>query len=168
MIHIAAAASSRFLARFDTSDRLVFRLTNGTTEYQKVTNREFKDTSKWYNCVWVIDVSQDTADDRSKVFIDGEQVTWSSSGHPGKNTDVVGLADGTTQRVSGTSHSTGQYFDGYLAEFNYSDGQALGPSDFGTTDTSTGRWVPVAFPTTLTTFTVIVTGCGFLFNRVHH
>ena len=32
MIHIGAAASTRFLARFDTSDRLVFRLTNGTTE----------------------------------------------------------------------------------------------------------------------------------------
>ena len=160
MIHIGAAASTRFLARFDTSDRLVFRLTNGTTEYQKITNRTFQDTSKWYNCVWVIDVSQDTPDDRSKVFIDGEQVTWASTGDPGKNTDVVGLADGTTQRIGCGSHFVGQIFDGYLAEFNYSDGQALGPSDFGTTDTSTGRWVPVAFPTTLTTFTVTVANPG--------
>ena len=77
-----------------------------------------------------------------------------------KNTDVVGLADGTTQRIGCGSHFVGQIFDGYLAEFNYSDGQALGPSDFGTTDTSTGRWVPVAFPTTLTTFTVTVANPG--------
>ena len=57
MIHVGAAPSTRLLARFDTSNRLVFRLTNGTTEYQKVTNRTFEDGSKWYHCHWQIDVS---------------------------------------------------------------------------------------------------------------
>jgi len=145
MIHIAAAASSRLLVRFDTSNRMVFRLTNGTTEYQKVTNRTFEDTSKWYHCHWQIDASQSTATDRSKVWIDGDQITsWSSDSNPGQNTDVVGLSDGTTQRVSGTSHSTGQYFDGYLAEFNYCDGVITTVDNFGITDTSTGRWIPKA------------------------
>jgi hypothetical protein len=143
MIHVAAAASSRLLVRFDTSNRLVFRLTNGTTEYQKVTNRTFEDTSKWYHCHWQIDASQSTATDRSKVWIDGNQITsWSSDSNPSQNTDVVGLSDGTTQRVSGTSHSTGQYFDGYLAEFNYCDGVITTVDNFGITDTSTGRWIP--------------------------
>ena len=143
MIHVAAAPSSRLLARFDTSNRLVFRLTNGTTEYQKVTNMTFEDSSKWYHCHWQIDVSQSTATDRSKVWIDGDQITsWSSDSNPGQNTDVVGLSDGTTQRVSGTSHSTGQYFDGYLAEFNYCDGVITTVDNFGITDTATGRWIP--------------------------
>jgi|TARA_B100000085_G_scaffold276171_1_gene294944 hypothetical protein len=143
MIHVAAAPSSRLLARFDTSNRLVFRLTNGTTEYQKVTNMTFEDSSKWYHCHWQIDASQSTATDRSKVWIDGDQITsWSSDSNPGQNTDVVGLSDGTTQRVSGTSHSTGQYFDGYLAEFNYCDGVITTVDNFGITDTATGRWIP--------------------------
>ena len=143
MIHVGAAPSTRLLARFDTSNRLVFRLTNGTTEYQKVTNMTFEDSSKWYHCHWQIDVSQSTATDRSKVWIDGDQITsWSSDSNPGQNTDVVGLSDGTTQRVSGTSHSTGQYFDGYLAEFNYCDGVITTVDNFGITDTATGRWIP--------------------------
>ena len=143
MIHVGSAPSTRLLVRFDTSNRLVFRLTNGTTEYQKITNMTFEDSSKWYHCHWQIDVSQSTATDRSKVWIDGDQITsWSSDSNPGQNTDVVGLSDGTTQRVSGTSHSTGQYFDGYLAEFNYCDGVITTVDNFGITDTATGRWIP--------------------------
>ena len=143
MIHVGAAPSTRLLARFDTSNRLVFRLTNGTTEYQKVTNMTFEDSSKWYHCHWQIDVSQSTATDRSKVWIDGDQITsWSSDSNPGQNTDVVGLSDGTTQRIGCGSHFVGQIFDGYLAEFNYCDGVITTVDNFGITDTATGRWIP--------------------------
>ena len=143
MIHVGAAPSTRLLVRFDTSDRLVFRLTNGTTEYQKVTNRTFQDTSKWYHCHWQIDVSQSTATDRSKVWIDGDQITsWNADVNPGQNTDVVGLSDGTTQRIGCGAHFVGQIFDGYLAEFNYCDGVITTVDNFGVTDTSTGRWIP--------------------------
>ena len=143
MIHVAAAPSSRLLARFDTSNRLVFRLTNGTTEYQKVTNMTFEDSSKWYHCHWQIDASQSTATDRSKVWIDGDQITsWSSDSNPGQNTDVVGLSDGTTQRIGCGAHFVGQIFDGYLAEFNYCDGVITTVDNFGITDTATGRWIP--------------------------
>tara|TARA_E500000318_G_scaffold83273_1_gene78857 strand:- start:548 stop:2962 length:2415 start_codon:yes stop_codon:yes gene_type:complete len=145
MIHVGAAASTRLLVRFDTSDRLVFRLTNSTTEYQKVTNRTFEDTSKWYHCHWQIDVSQSTATDRSKVWIDGDQITsWSSDSNPAQNTDVVGLSDGTTQRIGCGAHFVGQIFDGYLAEFNYCDGVITTVDNFGVTDTSTGRWIAKA------------------------
>ena len=75
MIHVGAAPSTRLLARFDTSNRLVFRLTNGTTEYQKVTNMTFEDSSKWYHCHWQIDASQSTATDRSKICIDRDWET---------------------------------------------------------------------------------------------
>jgi|TARA_Y100000015_G_scaffold41987_1_gene48813 hypothetical protein len=164
MIHVGSAPSTRLLARFDTSDRLVFRLTNGTTEYQKVTNMTFKDSSKWYHCVWAIDVSQSTATDRSKVYIDGQRITsWSSDNNPAQNTDVVGLADGTTQRIGCGAHFVGQIFDGYLAEFNYIDNQVLLPASFGITDTSTGRWIPKTvepFPTTTTDIAVTVVSSG--------
>jgi hypothetical protein len=143
LTHIGAAASTRFLARFDTSNRLVFRLTNGTTEYQKITNRTFEDSSKWYHCHWQIDVSQSTATDRSKVWIDGDQITsWSADVNPAQNTDVVGLADGTTQRIGSAAASISQCYDGYLAEFNYCDGVITTVDNFGVTDTSTGRWIP--------------------------
>ena len=34
------------------------------------------------------------------------------------------------------------YFDGYMAEVNFIDGQALTPSSFAETDTETGQWIP--------------------------
>ena len=73
MCHFAAAAASRLLVRFDTSNRLTFRLTNGTTEYTIVTNMTFEDTTKFYHCVWQIDVTQGTAANRSRVWIDGTE-----------------------------------------------------------------------------------------------
>ena len=38
--------------------------------------------------------------------------------------------------------NTTNYFDGYLGEINFIDGQALTPSSFGQTDSTTGVWVP--------------------------
>lgn len=144
-IHIGAAPSTRLLARFDTSDRLVFRLTNSTTEYQAVTDMKFEDVNKWYHVVWQIDASQATSSNRSRVWIDGNEVTsWASAAYPAQNTDIVGLADGTTRRLASGSHFEGQHFDGQLAEFNFIDGSIVDVSEFGITDTSTGRWIPKA------------------------
>jgi hypothetical protein len=40
---------------------------------------------------------------------------------------------------------TTDYFDGYMAEVNFIDGQALTPSSFGQTDPTTGVWSPLAY-----------------------
>ena len=138
-----AASGTKLMARFDTANRITLRLSNGSTEYQKITNRSFEDTSKWYHCVWQIDASQSTATDRSILYVDGDRITsWSSDNNPGQNTDVVGLADGSTFRIGSNSHAVGQIWDGYIAEFNYVDGSVVAPTVFGLTDTSTGRWIP--------------------------
>tara|TARA_B100001057_G_C22858723_1_gene953637 strand:+ start:17 stop:2779 length:2763 start_codon:yes stop_codon:yes gene_type:complete len=159
-----AAPSGRLFVRFDTSNRLVFRLTNSTTEYQIITNRTFEDTSKFYHLLWQIDASQGTAANRSRVWVDGDEITsWNSAAYPAQNTDIVGLADGTVFRISSLSHSATQFFDGYIAEFNCISGQALLPSSFGITDTSTGRWIPKTvepFPTTTTDIAVTVVSSG--------
>jgi hypothetical protein len=42
----------------------------------------------------------------------------------------------------GASAATATFFDGYLTEINFIDGQALTPSSFGETDIITGVWKP--------------------------
>ena len=37
---------------------------------------------------------------------------------------------------------SGSHFDGYLAEFNFIDGQVLDASSFGETNALTGQWIP--------------------------
>ena len=155
---IAAGASSRFLVRFNTSDQLTLRLTNGTTEYTLTTNMVFRDPSAWYHCVWRIDVTQATAADRSQLYVNGSAVTFTGSSLPAQNTDVVGLADATTQRIGILSHSTASSkYDGYLAEFYYMDGQALAPTDFGETN-SNGVWVPKEYTGLYGTNSFYITG----------
>jgi hypothetical protein len=142
---IAAAASSRFMARFSTGDELTLRLTNGTTEYTLTTNMVFRDPSAWYHCVWRIDVTQAVAANRSRLYVNGSAVTFTGSSLPAQDTDVVGLGDATTQRIGILSHSTSSNkYDGYLAEFYYIDNASLDSSSFGKTNDD-GVWVPIEY-----------------------
>ena len=123
-----------------TSSNQIQWVTSGGSAVNKVSNRTFEDTSKWYHILVSIDTTQSTADNRNRIYVDGDEITsWATNTNPSQNADYV-LASGlqTIGNLSGGS----QYFDGYLAEVNYVDGTALTPSTFGVTDTSTGRWIP--------------------------
>jgi hypothetical protein len=66
------------------------------------------------------------------------------------NSVEVGSYTGTiTLLNAATSHFIGRYssnyFDGYLTEINFIDGQALTPSSFGATNATTGVWGPAAY-----------------------
>jgi hypothetical protein len=117
----------------------VYDWTGSTYRLRRITNRTFEDASKWYHIVLAIDTTQATASDRVKLYVDGDEVTsFSTSVDPSLNLDtLVGSADNYN-----VGSMTSNYLNGYLAEVNYIDGQALGPETFGVTDTSTGRWIP--------------------------
>tara|TARA_R100001594_G_scaffold12264_1_gene27402 strand:+ start:7984 stop:11049 length:3066 start_codon:yes stop_codon:yes gene_type:complete len=138
---IAAAPSGRFFARFTTADKLALRLTNGTDENEETTIIRFRDATAWYHCVWRIDVTQSTSTDRSRFYVNGSEVALDNSDPPAQNTDVVGLGDGTTQRIGMLAHASASKYDGYLAEFIYVDNQSLDASSFGELS-SNGIWVP--------------------------
>ena len=66
------------------------------------------------------------------------------------NSVEVGSYTGTiTLLNAATSHFIGRYssnyFDGYLTEINFIDGQALTPASFGYADTATGVWQPLPY-----------------------
>ena len=64
---------------FAADDTLVFKQKNdGSTSGQYVTNRQFRDISAWYHFVVIMDTTQGTADDRCKVYINGERITAST------------------------------------------------------------------------------------------
>ena len=133
----------------------------GATALQ--TNRTFEDTSKWYHVLLRVDSTQSTADDRVRLYVDGDQITsFGTRNNPSQDADASVWTSGTDIRlfriVGGTN-----YYDGYAAEINYADGQALLPASFGETDTSTGRWVPSTvkpYPTTTTSIAVTVVSSG--------
>ena len=101
----------------------------------------FRDPSAWYHLVVAMDTTQATASDRIKIYVNGTQVTaFSTASYPSQNIDT--FVDNTvSHQISGT----GGYFDGYLAEVNFIDGQALTPSSFGSTNALTGVWQPARY-----------------------
>jgi len=137
----AGGASSRFMIRMHSDDKLTFRLTNGTTEKTMTTDMVFRDVSAWYHCVWTPDCTGSISSEYSKLYVNGARVTMTGT-QPSANTDFAGYGDGSTMAISSNSHSlSSQEWDGYLAEMVLIDGQALDPSSFGLYNDS-NIWIP--------------------------
>ena len=119
---------------------------NNSTAWSLVTSRVFKDFSAWYHIVVAIDTTQSTASDRVKVYINGIQETsFSTANYPSQNYDSLWLYSNV--RI-GASDGGGSYYagwNGYIAEYNAIDGQALTPASFGETDATTGQWNPIKY-----------------------
>lgn len=128
---------------FQSSDtiRVVGNNASASVQYQLITSALFRDVSAWYNIVVAYDTTQATASNRIKLYVNGTQITaFSTSTYPPLNYDTR-INTAQDHRIgSAVPASSSIYFDGYMAEFNLIDGQALDPSSFG--ETKSGVWIP--------------------------
>ena len=107
------------------------------------TTQFFRDPSAWYHIVAVIDTTQATASNRTKLYINGVQVTdLTTALYPSQNAD--GDINNTVEHNIGKQVGQSRYLDAYLAEVNFIDGSALDPTDFGEFDES-GVWRPIKY-----------------------
>jgi len=127
---------------FNSSDQINLR---AVYPNDFVTTAIFRDPAAWYHVVCAVDTTQATSTDRVKLWINGSQITsWVSTGYPALNATTVDWNTNKNTPIGVQYIVTGPigYFDGYMAEVNFIDGQALTPSSFGQTDGATGVWVP--------------------------
>jgi len=113
-----------------------------STSY-RVTNRVFRDYGSWYHIVLRVDTTQSTANDRIKIYVNGVQETsFSTTNNPSEDADTPFNA---TYRhdVGSINVASPNFFDGYMAEVNFTDGVSNDPSAFG--ETKEGVWVPKAY-----------------------
>ena len=133
-----------FIIDWTTSNTLEI-YDNGPANVSLITTQVFRDPSSWYHLVIVYDTTQATTANRVKVYVNGTQVTsFSSAVYPAQNTNSFNNQAGIPARI-GIWPSGSQYFDGYITEFNFIDGQALTPSSFGNTNSTTGVWQPAKY-----------------------
>jgi hypothetical protein len=117
---------------------------DGSTDNHNVrTNALLRDPSAWYHIVCAADSTQGTASNRIKLYINGtQQTSLAVTTYPSQditfdcNTNGQVLNIGRNQ--NGENHV---YFDGYMAETVFIDGQQLAASSFGETDDN-GVWIP--------------------------
>tara|TARA_R100000655_G_scaffold24377_1_gene49032 strand:+ start:225 stop:2753 length:2529 start_codon:yes stop_codon:yes gene_type:complete len=139
-VFVSASPNNQGLLRF-TSNQLQF--TNFSGEYDIQTNRVFRDTSNFFHVLIRVDTTQSTASERIKIYINGTlQTSLATSTYPTQNLDLEWNTTNKHLIGARTDNSTPtpiQRFDGYLAEINLRDGEALGPESFG--ETKNGVWI---------------------------
>ena len=138
----SAGTSPTLVLGFNSADRTFVARIAGTLVFQ--TSAVYRDPSAWAHVVVVFDSDNATAADRFILYYNGtRQSTSTNSVSLGATTAFN--ASSTVSYVGrnyGWNASSADYFDGYMAEVNFIDGQALTPSSFGQTDSATGVWVP--------------------------
>ena len=111
---------------------------------RRITTQVFRDVGAWMHLVVVWDSSNATANDRLRIYINGVQVTAFSTNNTVTQNDLSGINSVTAHNI-GRFYGGSDYFNGYMTEINFIDGQALTASSFGETNAQTGVWQPKAY-----------------------
>jgi len=116
-------------------------------DFRKISTALYRDPSSWYHFVVAYDSANGTAEDRIKMYVNGERITsFGTNANPSSGQDafVNKTKIHTIGRFAYNGEVQGGALNGYLAEVNLIDGQALTPADFGETGTY-GEWKPIEY-----------------------
>ena len=138
-------SSNNFRIAFRSDDVLQILDYASATVMDYKTTQVFRDTSAFYNIVVAVDTTNATANDRTKLWVNGESV--SSFG----TQTTYSLNDSTQGQQSGYdcvigSINSSYYFNGSMAHIHFIDGTVYDASAFGETDATTGIWKPKTAP----------------------
>ena len=136
--------SNYFRLRFRDDNRLDMQSDiSNSTVFLKRTTRVFRDPSAWYHICVAIDLTQSNAD-KIKLYINGTRETAFDSSTDLTSTSQQFVGGGGSYNFTiGRHPSSDAYYDGYMAEYVFVDGQALDPTSFGEFDEDSGIWKPI-------------------------
>jgi hypothetical protein len=136
----AGSGGGRLLFGFGSGDTFSFEL-QGVGSH--ATTAVFRDPSAWYHVVVAFDTTQATAADRTKVWINNTLQALSGLTFS-QNTDYA-INSSVDHRIGCQTSSVADFFNGYLADVHFIDGQALDPSSFTEVSATTGQLIPKAY-----------------------
>jgi hypothetical protein len=118
---------------------------SGAYAGRKTTNRKLRDCNGFYHIVVSYDSANATADDRMKIYINGErQTSFSTSTNPSQNLD--GELNNNVVHQIGANGNNNNDFNGIMSHVHFIDGTAYDADTFGETDATTGIWKPKTAP----------------------
>ena len=134
-----SGAATYTLIRFHTDDSLHVLKSTG---YSMNLSRVFRDPSAWYHMVYVWDTTNATAEDRDRLYINGERITtFASRTQPSLNENSDWNQGSIIQTIGNSRlNLTINQMDGYMAEVHFTDGTAYDADTFG--ELKSGIWIP--------------------------
>jgi len=137
--------SNNFFRIYFAVDQLDLRSTiSGVVRGRVKTTAVYRDPSAWYHFVVSLDSTFGTAAERMNVYVNGvlQDLTitnnFANDNHYWNSTQQQNIGVDYT-----LDSSSIDFFDGYLAEIYFIDGQQLDPTSFGEFDADTGIWKPI-------------------------
>ena len=97
----------------------------GSTYYKQESTRRFRDNNAWYHVVYRFDMTESTASNRIRIYLNGEEVTsFASSNNPGSTQNIQMNNGGRIVRVGTYNflNGTNNPFDGLMSHFYFCDG----------------------------------------------
>ena len=136
-------SQNKSIILFRTDDQLeVMDLQSDSYVMQKKTNRKFRDVSAWYHIVISSDATLSSP--ATKIYVNGvEETSFATSNEYSQN--QANLWNSALANHIGASDSSSRFYDGYLTEFIFVDGQALTPTSFGIFNPVSNIWEPKAY-----------------------
>ena len=135
------SATYRGSVYITTNEQMYFEV-GGSSRYRLVTNRLFRDPNNWYHVVCIADLTNNTVNDKLRMYVNGERVTsFANQDLPSNNTYTAGLLNSNNLHEISGRDAADDYLDGYLTEFNFCDGVALNAESFGIL--KNGVWMPI-------------------------
>jgi hypothetical protein len=129
------------IAIWDTVDVYSY---SGAYAYRLTSTALFRDPSAWYHLVVALDTTQATNTNRLKLYINGTQLTdFTTTTYPTQNADSYHFNNTSVHHLGRKINE--HYWNGYMSDVFFIDGQQLTPSSFGETDFDTGIWKPKAY-----------------------
>ena len=122
----------------------VFMVEPNSRESNVRTTRLFRDPSAWYHIVVRCDLTQGTAADRLRIYVNGvKETSFDTASYLNQNDDNVNWNSNVPQAIGHQKQASSveRHLDGYLSEFYNIDGTSLGPDSFGETNDN-GVWIP--------------------------
>jgi hypothetical protein len=134
--------SNFFLLNFGSDGKFTIYNVIGGTDYGKVTERVFRDTSAWYHFAIIFDTTDSTATDRFKLYVNGVRETDFSTDYGDFPLNYETLVNTTNPHNIGFRDDNDAFSSYYLAEYHFIDGTAKAHTDFGEFDSVSGIWIP--------------------------
>ena len=120
--------------RFDSDDTIRYTFyVSGSQQNLLSTSGKFRDTSSWYH------ILVQRSGSSSEIYVNGIQQALNIGARVSGN----GYFNSTNAHNIGRFTSGSQYFDGYMTEINFIDGQSLAPTSFG--EAKEGTWIPKSY-----------------------
>tara|TARA_B110000858_G_scaffold41869_1_gene47796 strand:- start:150 stop:1049 length:900 start_codon:yes stop_codon:yes gene_type:complete len=146
-----ALSTNMIMYIVEPSSQVTFNTSNVLTWYDAgtastlVPNLVFDNKTEWYHFVMAMDTTQAIETDRLKMYINGNRITdFTTETYPALNSNSSYWSSTSGVNNFGGKDGVTTHLVAYMSEIIYVDGQALLPSDLGTTDES-GEWVPAEY-----------------------